>query len=139
MVPGLIAGALIGAILGASAGCVGFLLNGHLEERSVSDAVRAVLVHAVEWSLIGIAAGTSAGLVLRDRTLLLRSACSGGFAGLIGGLMFVPLAMGLLPTSKPEYPLPEGLNLLLVFVFPPVLLFAIALARAQKVHHIAAD
>lgn len=103
---GLVAGVLLGAVFGAG----GHLAALHVGERFFHDKhpFRGIVPHAVALCLVGLGVGLSAPLAERTRHSLGTSAVAGLLGGLVGALLFQPLASFLAPMNNSDILVPEG-------------------------------
>lgn len=130
---GLLCGTLSGALLGAVGGALGIALGEQLTGGwPVEGIVPAAVMHSVFWALAGCGIGLGVGLPTRSGAFIGRAALAGFGAGLVGGLLYVPLASVLFPVVNSELPFPNGQWNRLFWVALPTLLVAAAVSRISK-------
>ena len=126
----MIVGGIAGVLLGAAGGYGESSLLYYLKENQgdMNGTVRAILAHAIAWGAVGLAAGIATA-VSGDRSLSGQRIVAGLGAGIVGGVLYAPLAMVVFPLANPEVILPEGAGNRALWIAVPIMLTAIALAR----------
>lgn len=129
-------GAAAGLTLGGLFGFLGGLAANTLAQRLTSviadEMQRMMVVHLTGWAVAGIGIGLAVGLAFRGHGVLVRAVVASLAAGLIGGLIFAPLAAILLPNADSDLPYPKGLDARALWIALPTILIGIAIARATK-------
>ena len=127
---GLPLGIVLGAAVGAAGGLAEFEMNRRLVEIvQIPETVRTILDHALAWGLVGAGVGLTILVVCRKSVPARRLMIAPIAAGVMGGILYTPLALIFLPLARPESVYPLGATNQLLWIGLPVVLIAVAVAR----------
>ena len=132
--------AACGAVGGILAALSAASLGTKMGDDITADPTQLTLaMHAAVFAIIGLALGLGSAILTRKSSVIVRGA--GG--GLVAGLLFLPLAMFLVPTERTNLPVPEGLTSKFLFLILAGGLIGLCIGRtprrAQRPHDVAAD
>ncbi|MGE0606817.1 MAG: hypothetical protein AB7O62_06790 [Pirellulales bacterium] len=104
---GLFVGMLAGGLAGAGMGLLGRYVW-QLVEHQLEDLQRGILLQAIMWTAVGLAAGACMALPTRRAIVAWRCALACALAGLISALVFGVLAASIFPLDSTEQLVPQG-------------------------------
>ena len=122
---GAILGVLLGALCGAVGGYIGTEIGGWTASLSLS--YQTILTHVTMWGAAGAGIGLAAGLARRAPGSLLVSAIGCIAAGLLGAVLYSPLAALAFPGDDSDLAVPDGTLNRFVWVLLPAVLMAVIL------------
>lgn len=128
----LAAGLVCGGVIAAAAGVCGVMLDHRLRMNpALDDGQRAMLIHGVMWSLIALGIGFATRAPVRGVRVAIRHAAIGVLGGILGAVVYTPLAAVLFPLLNSSFPVPEGTWNRVLWVLVPSLLIALLAARSS--------
>lgn len=102
-------GIALGALFGGLGGLLDIILGPRLSRiHSLDPMHRTVILHAIAFVLVGLAAGAAAGLSSRRVAIIRRRSIAGALGGVLAALLYSPTAALLFRMENSDLPVPNG-------------------------------